>query len=126
MKSIWRITRKMALEQWGGIGITKVTPQAIWPIAKSLVKRDGPRAPTAIHGSSGLKFHPSERANTTDDYLEIQFTPHDLCDENHERRAEARVQALLEAVHKSPPPEDKTMCLTKINKFSEIQKGLQN
>jgi hypothetical protein len=45
------------------IGNAEVTAQAIWPIAKSLLKRDGPRAPTAIHGSSGLKFHPSEKAN---------------------------------------------------------------
>jgi hypothetical protein len=57
------MTRKKALERWETkIGNTEVTPQAIWPIAKSLLKRDGTRAPIAIHGSSGLKFHPSEKA----------------------------------------------------------------
>jgi hypothetical protein len=51
------MTCKKALERWETkIGNVEVTPQAIWPIAKSLVKRDGPRAPTAIHGASGLKF----------------------------------------------------------------------
>jgi hypothetical protein len=44
------MTRKMALE-WckTKIGKTEVTSQAIWPIAKSFLKRDGPRAPTAIY-----------------------------------------------------------------------------
>jgi hypothetical protein len=68
----------------------------MWPIAKSLLKRDGPKAPTAIHGASGLKFYPFEKANAIADCLEIQFTPHDLCDDNHEGQVEARVQALLE------------------------------
>jgi hypothetical protein len=35
--------------------------------------------------------------------LENQFAPHDLCEYNHERRVEARVQALLETVDKGPP-----------------------
>jgi hypothetical protein len=60
---------------------------------------DRPRAPTAIHGASGLKFHPFEKANAIADCLEIQFTPHDLCDENHKYGMEARVQALLETVN---------------------------
>jgi hypothetical protein len=37
-------------------------------------------------------------------WLEYQFTPHDLCDENHEWRVDARVQALLEAKDDPPPP----------------------
>jgi hypothetical protein len=36
-----------------------------------------------------------------------QFTPHDLCDENHERWVEAAVQALLEAVNSYPPPPER-------------------
>jgi hypothetical protein len=98
------MTRKKALERWETkIGNADVTPQAIWPIAKSLLTRDGPRAPTAIHGVSGLKFLPSEKANAIADCLDIQFTTHDLCDENHERRLETKVQALLETVDKNPP-----------------------
>jgi hypothetical protein len=96
--------RKKALERWGTkIGNTEVTPQAIWPIAKSVLTRDGPRAPTAIHGASGLKFLPSEEANAIADSLEIKFTPHELYVENHERWVEAEVQALLETVDKKPP-----------------------
>jgi hypothetical protein len=57
------MTRKYALEWWGKeISNTEVTIQAIWSIAKFLLKRDGPRTPTAIHGPSGLKFHPSEKS----------------------------------------------------------------
>jgi hypothetical protein len=64
------------------VGNAEVIPQVICSIAKYLFKRDGPRAPTATHGTSILKFHPSEKANVNADCLEIQFTPHDLCDEN--------------------------------------------
>jgi hypothetical protein len=50
-KSIRRMTRRKAFERWETkINNIEVTPQAIWSIAKSLLKRDGPRAPTAIHG----------------------------------------------------------------------------
>jgi hypothetical protein len=97
------MTRKKALERWETkISNTEVTPEAIWPIAKSLLMMAGPRVPTAIHGPSGLKFHPSEKANAIADCLEIQFTPHGLCDENHERRVEARVHALLNTVDNNP------------------------
>jgi hypothetical protein len=66
------MTRKNAFERWETkISNAEVTPQAIWPIAKSLLKRDGPRAPTVIHGASGLKFLPSEKANAIADCLEI-------------------------------------------------------
>jgi hypothetical protein len=103
-KAIWQMTRKKALERWDTkIGNAEVTPQAIRPIAKSLLTRDRPRAPTAIHGASGLKFLPSEKANAIADCLEIQFTPHELCDENHERQVEAEVEALLETVDKNSP-----------------------
>jgi hypothetical protein len=70
-KLIRRMALKKALERRETkIGNTEVTHQAIWPIAKSLLKRDGPRAPTAIHGPSGLKFRPSERANAVADCLD--------------------------------------------------------
>jgi hypothetical protein len=103
------MTRNNALERCETkLSNTEVTPQAIWPIAKSLLKRDGLRAPTAIHGASGLKFHPSEKDNASADCLEIQFTTHDLCDENHERRVVARVDVLL-VDYTTVPPKGKTM-----------------
>jgi hypothetical protein len=81
--SIRRLTCRKAFERGENkIGNCEVTPQAIWPIAKSLMNRDRPRAPTAIHDPSGLKFHPLEKANTIADCLENQFAPHDLCDYN--------------------------------------------
>jgi hypothetical protein len=50
------MTLKKALERWETmLANTEVTPQAVWPIAKSLANRDGPRAPTTIHGPLGLK-----------------------------------------------------------------------
>jgi hypothetical protein len=81
---------------------TQEIPQAIWPIAKSLTNRNGPRAPTAIHGLLGLKYHPVDKANAVADCLENQFTPRDLCDKNHEWQVKARVQALLEAEDNDP------------------------
>jgi hypothetical protein len=67
------------------------------------LNRVGSRAPTAIHGLLGLKYHPEDKAYAIVNCLGNQFTPHDLCDENHERQVEARVQALLEAVDSDPP-----------------------
>jgi hypothetical protein len=97
---------KKTLQQWETkLENTELTPQAIWPIAKSLTNRDGPRAPTAIHCLLGLKYHPEDKANAIADCLENQFTPLDLCDENHEKRVEARVQALLEAADNNPHKE---------------------
>jgi hypothetical protein len=78
------MTRKKALERWETkIGNTGVTPQAIWPIAKPLLKRDEPRAQTSIHGPSGLIFRPSKKGNAIADFLENQFTRHDLCEKYH-------------------------------------------
>jgi hypothetical protein len=95
--------RKKTLEQWETkLANTELTPKAIWPVAKSLTNSNGPKAPTDSHGLLGLKYHRLDKANAIADCLENQFTPHDLCDENHERRVEARVQALLEAADINP------------------------
>jgi hypothetical protein len=67
------------------------------------MKRDGPKEPTAIHGLSGLIFLPLDKTNVIADCLEKQFTPLDLCEENHERWVETRVQALFESVDGIPP-----------------------
>jgi hypothetical protein len=63
-KAIRRMIQKKILEQWETkLENTELTPQLIWPIAKSLSNRDGPGAPTAIHGLLGLKYHPEDKAN---------------------------------------------------------------
>jgi hypothetical protein len=105
-KSIRRMTRKKALERWETkLANTELTPPAIWLITKSLTNRVRPRAPTAIHGLLGLNYNPVDKANATADYLENQFTSHNLCEENHEWQVEARVQALFEAVDSNPLKE---------------------
>jgi hypothetical protein len=103
--------KKKAPESWETTLVNnKATLQAIWPITKSFINRDGPRAPTAIHSLLSIKCHPSEKANTTADCLEKQFTPHGLSEENHERWVHAtRVQALLQAVDNDPPERIKSM-----------------
>jgi hypothetical protein len=57
------MTRRKAIERETKISNCKVAPHAIWPFAKSLMKRDRPKTPTAIHGPSELEFLPSEKAN---------------------------------------------------------------
>jgi hypothetical protein len=47
-------------------------------------EKDGPKAPTAVHGPLGITYHPNEKAQVIADYLENQFTFRDLCDKNHE------------------------------------------
>jgi hypothetical protein len=66
------------------------------------MKRDGPKAPTAVHGPLGTTYHSNEKANVIVDCLDNKFTSHDLCDENHERQVETRVQALLASVDGTP------------------------
>jgi hypothetical protein len=123
-KAIRRMTHKKALQRWETkISPAEVIPQAIWPMAKSLLTRDGPRVPTAIHGASGLRFLPSEKANAIADCLEIQFTPHDLCDENHERQVEPEFQALLETVDKNPPLRIRPCDVQKLIKSLTFRKG---
>jgi hypothetical protein len=65
-KTIRRMTRRKALERWETkISNCEVIPQATWPTENSLMKRDGPMAPTVIHGLSSFKFLPVEKANAT-------------------------------------------------------------
>jgi hypothetical protein len=52
------------------------------------MKGDGPQVETVVHGPLGLKLYTLEKTNSIADCLENQFTRHDLCDENHERRVE--------------------------------------
>jgi hypothetical protein len=102
-KTIRQLTHSKALESSEmKLGNCAVTPQAVWPTVKSFVKRDGPKAPSAIHGHLGTKCQPTEKANTIADCLENNFTPHDLYDGNHKWWLETSVQALLEVVDDTP------------------------
>jgi hypothetical protein len=118
------MNRKKALEWWEiKLANTEVTPQAIWPIAKSFANRDGPRALAVIHGPLGPKFQPVDKANTIADCLESQFTPHKLCDENHEWQVEARIQALLEAKDNNPPEKVRPCKLQKLMNSLKLMKA---
>jgi hypothetical protein len=96
------MAHREALERWETkLSNCDVTPQVIWPITKSLMNRDGPRAPTAIHGSSAFKFLLTDKSKAIADCLEKMFTPHELCEEHHEQWVETSVQALLETDYNS-------------------------
>jgi hypothetical protein len=82
-----------------------------------------PEVSTAIHGLLGLKYHPEDKANAIADCLESQFTPHDLCDGNHEWRVEARVQALLEAADNNPPQRKRPCDLQKLLNSLKLKKA---
>jgi hypothetical protein len=77
------------------VGNYEVTFEALWPVPKLLTKRDGPKAPTTVHGTLGLTCNLNKNANVNADYLENRFTSHDLSNENHKRRLETRIQVLL-------------------------------
>jgi hypothetical protein len=68
----------------------------------------------------GLEYLPVDKAIAITDCLENQFTPHDLSEENHERRVEAKVQVLLEAADRIRP------CDLQIITFFKTKKGLWN
>jgi hypothetical protein len=96
------MTGKKALERWKAkIDITEITPRAIWTYAKSLLKRDGPRTLTDIHGPQALNFIRPRKPTKLLTAWKIS-SHHDLCDKNHKRRVEARVQALLDAAESKP------------------------
>jgi hypothetical protein len=79
------MTRRNELERLKTkVGNCEVTPQDLWPVTKSLTKKDGPKAPTVVRGPLGITYYSNEEASSIADYLENQFTSHDLCDENHE------------------------------------------
>jgi hypothetical protein len=68
-------------------------------------------------------LHPLEKAKSNADCLEKQFTPHDLCEENHERQVEARVQDLLKAVDKDPPERIRPCDLQKLIESLKLRKA---
>jgi hypothetical protein len=55
--------------------------------------------------------------------LEIQFTPYNLCDENHKRRVEVKVHALLAAVDKNPSQKIRPCDLQKLINSMKLRKS---
>jgi hypothetical protein len=58
--------------------------------------------------------------------LEIQFTPHELCDKNHERWLEAEVQGLIETADKNPPQRTRPCDEQKLIKSLKLRKACGN
>jgi hypothetical protein len=98
------MVRKRALEKWETkLENCKITPQAIWPITKSLQKRGGPKTPSAIHGPLVPMFYPIDKVNIIAACLENQFRAHDLCNCDHRRHVEAKGEAVLATVDEDIP-----------------------
>ena len=58
-----------------------ITLQAIWPITKFLVKRDGAKTPNAGYGHLDLKIQASGKTNVIA-FLSGKLSRHNLCYEN--------------------------------------------
>jgi hypothetical protein len=101
---IRRKVRKRALERWEtNLANCEVTPQAIWPTAKSLTKRGEVKVPSAFHGPLGPISYPIDKANVIADCLENQFKAHDFCDGDNRRHLEAQAEALLATFDEDDP-----------------------
>jgi hypothetical protein len=53
----------------------------------------------------------------------MQFTPHDLRDDNHERQVESKVQALLETTDKNLPQRIRPCDIQKLIKSLKLRKA---
>jgi hypothetical protein len=86
------MARRKELERWETkVRNCKDTPQAMWPIVKFLMKRDGPKALTIVHGPLGITYHSDENANAIAECFENLLISHDLCNENHKQREQTEV-----------------------------------
>jgi hypothetical protein len=93
------MVRKRALERWGTkLANCEVTPQAMWPIAKSHTKRGESKAPTEIRCPLGPIFYPIDKASIIADCLENQLRVHDLCYFDKRRHVDAEIKAPLATV----------------------------
>jgi hypothetical protein len=80
-------------------------------------------ATLAIHDPLGLNFNPLENAEAIADCLENQFTPHDLCDENHKGQLKTGVLALLEDVDIEHSDKNETTRLTELIHSMKLRKA---
>jgi hypothetical protein len=90
---------------------------------KIAYEKNGPEAPATVRRSLGITYHPDEKANVIADYLENQFTSHDLCDENHERQVETTVQTVLASVDGTPLGKVRPCDILKLGNSFKWQKA---
>jgi hypothetical protein len=117
------MSRKKALEQWETQEVTLKSHLRLYGPLRSPSLRGVDQGHPAVHVALDIKFHPSQKANAIADCLETQFIPHYLCDENHERRVEVEVQALLKTVEKSSPQKIRPCDLQKMITYLKLRKA---
>jgi hypothetical protein len=86
---------------------------------------DGPKAPSAVHGHLEITYHPNEKANVIAYSSEKPFTSHDLCDENHERQVETKVQAPLSSVDCTPLGKIRSCEIRKLVSSLKLRKACE-
>jgi hypothetical protein len=68
IKTIRRMTRNKTKERWDTTMCNcEIKPQVIWPTARVLLNGDAPKASKVVHGYSGVKFLPYDKANAITD-----------------------------------------------------------
>jgi hypothetical protein len=70
---------------------------------RSVTKRVGPKEPSTIHSPLGHIFYPFDKASIIADCVENQFRARELCDSDHRRHVQAKVEALLATVDEDTP-----------------------
>jgi hypothetical protein len=66
------------------------------------MKRDAPKAPTAVHGPLGVTYPSIVKVNVIADCLENQIKSLDLCDENQKRNVDSTDKVLFASVRCTP------------------------
>jgi hypothetical protein len=89
------------------------------------MKWDAPKAPTALHGSLGIKCHLKYKAVVIADCLEIHFTSQEMYDENHERHVQTTVQALLSSVDATPLEKIRPCDINNVANSLKMRKALE-
>jgi hypothetical protein len=115
------MVRKRAHERWEtNLANSEFIPQTTWPIAKSLTKRGGPKAPPTFHGPLDPIFYPIDKAYIIALCLENLFRAHDMCDCDHRRHVEAPVETLLATTGEDTPLNFRPCDVSKVIHFLKL------
>jgi hypothetical protein len=124
-ETVLRMTRRKAFERWGKSNC-EVTPDAMWPTAKSIMKRERPKAPTAVHGPWGLKFLPLQEATRINACLENQVHTTWRVWWKPWTVAAGSSRSCVWSRGQQSPWKSKPLWRIKTDKFSQIKEGLRN
>jgi hypothetical protein len=81
-----------------------------------------PKAPSAFYGPVCHIFYPTNKANIILDSLENRFRVHELCDCDHRRHVEAKVEVLLTTVNGDIPVNFRPCDVSKEIQFLKLRK----